>query len=637
MQSSGGFLNFATTSDALVAGNSGIAAVAIASTSALYMNGTQVLYFPYEFVGSSLFVGDGGKKLQHTTAFEGYYNTGVGMRNLTNVTTGSYNTGVGFQTLENTSSGSYNTAVGEAAMIYNSTGFSNTAVGWKSLLGTSTPSLNTSSYNTALGYASLFNTMTGIGNTAVGTNALFTNATFGYSTAVGYNSLYNASSSGSVALGFSTLFDQTTGGYNTAVGYNTGLGITTGSYNTIIGSNVTGLSSALANNIIIADGQGNQRINVGATGLVGIGTTTPFRKLSLTDAVSTAQTAIAYDSTRYTDLLTDASGDFVINPSGNDAYFNDDNLWVCSGGSCPAGTPTGNGNLIVETKAGIGNSTPSAYLSVGAAALGGTAASTIFNTHAGSLGTSATNEVALANIGFASSNASSLGVRAYRASAGSDWTTTAIGLGMDVDNTPRAGAQIWLHGNGKVGVGATTTPTEQLSVANNLYVGNGAVTAMGQATSTFQGDIKILGKLDVGTIDPVYTIGGVKYATYGASTIGIREEVVTNIKVDTRVASGEFEYILDFNTLPKGSDLWLFYQITALGDVWDGLVVSLTPSFAGSVHYKKDVEAGRLIITASEAGEVGVRLSAPRYDAQKWSNLRPDQEDPFTHHELEEK
>jgi cell division protein FtsZ len=62
---------------------------------------------------------------------------------------------------------------------------------------------------------------------------------------------------------------------------------------------------------------------------------------------------------------------------------------------------------------------------------------------------------------------------------------------------------------------------------------------MGTATSTFQGDIKITGKLDVGTIDPVYTIGGVKYATYGASTVGITEEVITkSIDPDAKVKFG---------------------------------------------------------------------------------------------------
>lgn len=71
------------------------------------------------------------------------------------------------------------------------------------------------------------------------------------------------------------MLDNTTGSKNTAIGYNTALGITTGSSNTVIGSNVTGLAAGLSNNIILADGDGNRRINVTSTGAVGIGTTTP--------------------------------------------------------------------------------------------------------------------------------------------------------------------------------------------------------------------------------------------------------------------------------------------------------------------------------------------------------------------------
>jgi hypothetical protein len=51
--------------------------------------------------------------------------------------------------------------------------------------------------------------------------------------------------------------------------------------------------------------------------------------------------------------------------------FNDSNVWVCTGGSgatngCTAGTPSGQGNLIVETAIGVASSTPWAKISVGA-------------------------------------------------------------------------------------------------------------------------------------------------------------------------------------------------------------------------------------------------------------------------------
>ena len=176
---------------------------------------------------------------------------------------------------------------------------------------------------------------------------------------------------------------------------------------------------------------------------------------------------------------------------------------------------------------------------------------------------------------------------------------------------------------GKFGVG-TTSPVQQLSVQNLLYVGAGGVTGMGTATSTFQGDIKITGKLDVSTIDPVYTIDGVKYATYGHSTIGIKEEMTMLVEVTERDASGKYVASINFSDAEEGSDLWLFYQVTQLD--WKSLVVSLTPSFEGQVYYKKDAATNTLKIISTEPGEVSMRLIADRYDAEKWPNLRPDQD-----------
>jgi hypothetical protein len=105
--------------------------------------------------------------------------------------------------------------------------------------------------------------------------SLSNNVSGSENTAIGVGSLRSiASTSNNTAVGSDALYDST-GSDNTAIGYNTGRGITTGSNNTILGANVTGLSPTLANNIIIADGSGNRRINVDSSGNVGIGTTTP--------------------------------------------------------------------------------------------------------------------------------------------------------------------------------------------------------------------------------------------------------------------------------------------------------------------------------------------------------------------------
>jgi len=122
---------------------------------------------------------------------------------------------------------------------------------------------------------------------------------------------------------------------------------------------------------------------------------------------------------------------------------------------------------------GIGTPQPSARLSLvgpGASELLGSVRSSTLLTCAGGLGTSAGNELALASIGFNSGNNSFLGVRAVRTANGSDWLSTAIGLGMDVDNSVRAGgASLWLHANGNVGIG-TTTPAAKLEVNGGVRI-----------------------------------------------------------------------------------------------------------------------------------------------------------------------
>lgn len=187
-----------------------------------------------------------------------------------------------------TASNFANTQVGVGALNSGSlSGTRNTGVGHSA--GSAITSGND---NTAFGSAALSNTTTGGQNTVVGSQAL-NQGNGGSQTAVGYRALYvgNASSAANVAIGaltfdavtsgtynvgvgYSTGSVLTTGTYNTFVGSSTGDGITTGSYNTVIGGAVTGLSSSLANYVILADGQGNRRINIPSTGNVLIATTT---------------------------------------------------------------------------------------------------------------------------------------------------------------------------------------------------------------------------------------------------------------------------------------------------------------------------------------------------------------------------
>ncbi|MGE0637449.1 MAG: tail fiber domain-containing protein [Bacteroidia bacterium] len=134
------------------------------------------------------------------------------------------------------------------------------------------------------------------------------------------------------------------------------------------------------------------------------------------------------------------------------------------------GTDTDASPFIIDAtgNVGVGTSAAGAKLSVSSngTVLGGTAMSTTFKTQAGALGGTATNEIVAGSIGYtANTNQVALGVRGYRVSAGSDWTTTAIILGMDVDATPRAGGYISIGANGVIGIGVVpTSNTYKLNV-----------------------------------------------------------------------------------------------------------------------------------------------------------------------------
>ena len=167
-------------------------------------------------------------------------------------------------------SGNYNTAFGWGALRYLTTGSNNVGIGYQAL---NSSSMTSAADNLAIGTTALLSVTTGSENTGIGTSTFPSMTTGNQNVGIGKWAGYNI----------------TTGATrNTFIGYQTGGGITTGNANTVIGANVFGLSTTLANNIIIADGDGNRRINVDASGRVGIGTNAAVAS-SIVEIASTTQ------------------------------------------------------------------------------------------------------------------------------------------------------------------------------------------------------------------------------------------------------------------------------------------------------------------------------------------------------------
>jgi len=287
------------------------------------------------------------KYVDNTSTEYSIESVSVGYEALRGSTTASNNTGrdntaIGYQTLKPNTTGSWNTAAGHQVLVSNTEGTSNSAFGNGAMY-----SNITGNENIAFGLGSLYSNQAGSSGTAIGCRAMqfFNNSTtaftnynvaLGYealrgqflnadnntgnkNTAIGYQSLWvNTTGDDNTVVGHEALKSNTTGNRNTVLGYNSGNGIVTGNNNTIIGAQVTGLSSDLDNNIIIADGEGHQRIRVTENGYVGIGTSTAEAKLHVYHA-GTAEPITVFEATDDVSLL--------INGQGGESYieFQNDN------------------------------------------------------------------------------------------------------------------------------------------------------------------------------------------------------------------------------------------------------------------------------------------------------------------------
>ncbi len=192
------------------------------------------------------------------------------------------------------------------------------------------------------------------------------------------------------------------------------------------------------------------------------------------------------------------------------------------------------------------------------------------------------------------------------------------GLGVITLNDLSLNTDVWHATSGfKVGTGAIsagiefevigdTNITQTLSVGGQVTVGGGA------------------GKMDVGTVDPPYTINGKKYATYMASMIGIKEETVGKVTTTTSdyIEGLGYRTLIDLDQQPVGSDVWLFSQTTNIQAHISDLSVLLTPEGQAKAWYEVDEPNKILAIYSSTPTNISYRLTAPRFDSHRWPNIR---------------
>ncbi|MFA5830899.1 MAG: hypothetical protein WC878_03665 [Candidatus Paceibacterota bacterium] len=108
-------------------------------------------------------------------------------------------------------------------------------------------------------------------------------------------------------------------------------------------------SSTLA----IGPSVGNTSFLVNSSGNVGVGTALPGRKFNVLGLDSVPQLRLSQTEALFGEFYVDAAGDLRLSSNsgnGGNTRMANENLWVCSGGSCDASVvPTGEGNVVVET------------------------------------------------------------------------------------------------------------------------------------------------------------------------------------------------------------------------------------------------------------------------------------------------
>jgi len=185
----------------------------------------------------------------------------------------------------------------------------------------------------------------------------------------------------------------------------------------------------------------------------------------------------------------------------------------------------------------------------------------------------------------------------------------------DVVLANSGGEVLRVASNGNVGIN-TSTPAYLLDVyGDDIAIRLGATAS---STVLVGGGS---GKLTAGTIDPQYNIGGKIFGTYVPSMTGVKEETTGIIKLNQKLEGKDYYFAeINFNTLEEGSDLWLFSKVTNLKKNLDKLAVLLTPAKRAKVWYQVDPENFKLYFFADRETVISYRLTAPRFDFEKWKN-----------------
>jgi hypothetical protein len=352
------------------------------------------------------------------------------------------------------------------------------------------------------------------------------------------------------------------------------------------------------------------------SGNIGIGSTNPASKLTVTGAINSNSTVNGVS------LCID--GNCIVDWS--DLYYSDDTRWSLWGNSISVGDFLGTGNdmpLIFKTN----NVDRGRFTNDGNFVIGSSVTGTRLHV-----------ETTQAPVAFFKSTINGGNFSGYIGN-GETFSGEEFGLYYAINDIRLAtynvtnGVSIYggsgtadtgiaINSVANVGIG-TTTPTAKLHVAGNANITSSLT--MGGDIIMSGNNISGLNKITVNTIDPLYNIKGVNYSTFAAAIVGgVKEEYIGTIKVLDKKLDGTYEKIINFDTVFEGSDLWVWYKTVDFSSKNVQVLITPINDFA-QAYYK--IDGNKLVFKTDKPIELSYRLIGRRIDWRKWPTRAIDQEE----------
>jgi hypothetical protein len=310
--------------------------------------------------------------------------------------------------------------------------------------------------------------------------------------------------------------------------------------------------------------------------------------------------------------VSEGRGLFGLN---SDGVVGHGTLYINSGGPDFGGSPLG--NVYIASPINSDNGGGNVYLS--GAGTGGSG-----NVFVGSLNTDGLpvgNLFVYGNVGIGTTSpAAKLEV----VDASNSWSIMAGGRRISHVDLPQysddAATRGYVDANYAPITGGSYLPLAGSSMTGDINMQTHNITALGTATI---GTLNVT-KITAVTIDPLYSLNGINYATFVSSISGgVKEEYVGKIKINEYNSKIKaFEAIIDFNNIKEGSDLWVWHKVVDFNS--ENVDAAITP-YNGFANVYYLIDGDKLIFRSNKSITASYRLIGKRFDWRNWPTKALDQ------------